>query len=357
MEIEEYQLITGRLHDQHFRHRNFDRVYRLVEALAKLSGPGTVVMVVGPTKVGKSHMSHRLFADLAKSMDHEGGNVPVAWIETTNAVGGFFSLLELTRALLDAYAHPIFRTPDLTRPDADLGLRFQLSEPKLRPIVEECMRRRMARVLILDEAHHCLKVKATDSRTRILDSLKCLGNTTGVVLVMFGGYELLQYGLESAHFDGRLCIVRLDRYTDSKADVKQFNRILASLDRILPLQPGHSLLSLSTQLRHGACGAGGLIIKWAEAAVAQLAAEGGRFLKPRHFESSKLVGQIAKILEDIRLGDQLFERLTLERADWLADMDKTLRNQMKNDELVVPAGTNRTRRPFVRKPARDSLAE
>lgn len=353
MEFEFYEQVKMRLHAQHFPHRNYDAVYRVVEALAKLSGPGTVVMVVGPTKVGKSHMSRQLYANLVKSMTSENGSVPVAMVETTNAVGGFFSLLQLTRALLDVYAHPIFHTPDLTRPDADLGLRFQLSEPKLRPIVEECMRRRGALILVLDEAHHCLKVKGEEHRIRILDSLKCLGNVTGIVLVMFGGYELLKYGLDSAHFNGRLRIVRLDRYTDSKPDVKQFDRLLASLDEIVPMRPGDSLLSMASQLQHGSCGAGGLMIDWAEAAVAQLAAEGGRFLKPRHFESSKLVGQMATIMEDTRLGDQLYERLTLEKADLLADWDIKIRKELTKEDL--PAPTKAKRRPFVRNPARDPI--
>jgi len=155
-------------------------------------GGFTQVLVYGPTGVGKSTVIRRI-AERLGTQPRVGAKParPVIVIETPAP----FSLPEWYMNVLIALDEWViedrhYRDVQEARAGRGRGAKPAEDAPALRLAVEEALKAREVRALIFDEAQHLLGSGKTDDLRRQWDWLKSLSNTTNVLHILIGPYEL-----------------------------------------------------------------------------------------------------------------------------------------------------------------------
>lgn len=316
-------------------HKHFRIAYKRSYNQAALAPPGQVIAIVGPTRVGKTTLGRRLAAELVKSLpDRLDRSIPLIRIEAATTNQGKLSTKHLNLRCLQELADPVNR-------GERAGFRRNQSETHLRIQLENCIRYRETAYLIIDEAHHLLRTPSHMRAADVLDTLKCLGNSTGLIIILLGGYELLQSCFSSAHLNGRLTVIDFQPYTASADSAREMDRIFVTLDELLPFAEGSSLLGNRDYFFSGSLGCLGLLIKWTINALAEMQALDEHVLRIKHFEVTRLVEQMRPIREEIELGQRLLSSLRSVPQTPPLDPIPTLNKAKKN------------RRPGSRKPHRD----
>lgn len=326
------------LHTLDIPHPHYERVERQLYTQLSMGAPGSVILLVGPTRVGKSRLIRRVADQLITGII-ENDDKPIAAIEAATTVDGRFSMRHLTLRALEELAHPLVDVHGLT-------LRMRESETQLRIKLEKAIRFRKTRFLIVDEAHHMLRTNRARVAADALDSLKCLANTTGLVLLLAGGYELFSAGLTSAHLNGRMRVIEFGRYRNEGQDQRDFLGIMNGLDAYLPWRSGQSLLAHVEFMQLGTLGCLGLLLQWINAALCEMAACGERRLDIAHFGETRFEEQIRTIAQEIEAGEFAMKKLRV-----------TKRVATAGHVVAATSSKSARRRPFTRKPKRDKVGQ
>jgi len=326
------------LHTLDIPHPHYTRVESQLFAQLSMGAPGSVVQLIGPTRVGKSRLIKRVAEQLVID-EVENDDKPVVTIEAATTLDGRFSMKHFTMRALEELAHPLVDAH--SRP-----LRKSQSETHLRMDLEKAIHFRKTRYLIVDEAHHMLRTNRARVAADALDSLKCLANTTGAVLLLAGGYELFTAGLASAQLNGRMRVIEFGRYRNEGQDERDFLGIMNGLDAHLPWRSGQSLLAHAQFIQLGTLGCLGLLLQWVNAALCEMAACGEERLDLAHFEETRFEEQTRIIAQEIEAGEHAMRKL----------------HQSKRATDVAHATTTKSprparRRPFTRKPKRDKVGQ
>lgn len=330
-----------RIRRDNFMHPRFAEAYQRTQAHAVFGQPGTVVMVLGATRVGKTTLSRLLEVNLTREVSGHLTEIPLIRLEAATTDQGFMSSKYLCLRMLQALKHPFYEGEGY-KP------RWSDSETTLRTQIDRALRSRSTKYIFIDEAHHLLRNKNLRNIGAALDSLKCLANEAGVILVLFGGYELLRTCFESAHLNGRSTIIDFRNYQINDEDVATYDAILSSIDPYLPWQKGHSLIKHRQLIYAGTMGCYGLLIHWISAAIADMAANGAKTLQLEHFIATKLQEQLIPIQEDIEMGARLMHKLDAKL--WTPPSIPQATN-------VLTTRARRVRKPGVRNPHRDPVGK
>ena len=85
------------------RHRIYDDVYGKVRSLLTFAADSTIILVLGPSKTGKSYLMNHLFEDYPSTDD----KIPAIATDAV-ALSSSFSMLHLTYRYLGKLRHPKF---------------------------------------------------------------------------------------------------------------------------------------------------------------------------------------------------------------------------------------------------------
>jgi len=330
------QPIVSKLRSTVVPHPNFVLTHDRLFNLSAIAQPGSVIVVVGPTRVGKTYLSHELIKNLVDPKKQNGSStVPIARIEASTTDNGFISTRYILLQFLRAIRHPFYV-------DGGPIVRMRDTESTLRRQTVAGLSARGTEYLIVDEAHHLLRTKSTRSAEGVLDSVKCLGNETGCIVIVIGGYELLKYLFHSAHLNGRMTVLEFSNYGVDADDLREFDRLLVTLDEWLPWARGFSLYHFRDHIYEGSLGCYGQLVHWSLSALAEMQSQNCQRLKLRHFLATRRLEQVQTIKNDIELGKSLLADFTLKRD--------------KHEQAAVPVQSPiRRGKPFHRRPARDPV--
>jgi len=347
MNLATARVLCKRLRALKITHREYKRVRDLSFSLAALAAEGSVIMIVGPTRVGKSQVGREL-ADMLTKFEpgRHPREIPLVSVEATTADNGYFSTKHFTIRALHEIHHPIFGA--MGDPDSPEGYspRVRDSETLMRIALERGMEARSTRFLIIDEAHHILRRKGNQRAPDILDSIKSLANTSKLVVILIGGYELLSAGLTSAHINGRLKIIHFPRYKYTREDLAEFDRVLKTISKLLPFPKGETLLDIRDSIYRGTFGNVGQVFEWNEAAIAAMVAEKKEFLERGHYQGTRYLNQLTEIKKDIEVGESALKQVIVQK------------NLVVSAPKLQPVekATTGSRKPFKRKLTRDVVA-
>jgi len=145
--------------------------------------PGTMVLVIGPSRVGKTTLIHlleeRLLAKTKALMMSDPSFIPFASISAPESDPSRFEWIEYYRAVLRALHDPFVD-----------GKIARIRTRELREAMETALLERKPLAIIVDEAHH-LAAAASGSRLQSqLNHLKHFENTTGASHILVGTYEM-----------------------------------------------------------------------------------------------------------------------------------------------------------------------
>lgn len=203
---------------------------------ASVRRPGTMVLVIGPSRVGKTTLvrmlEEQLLAKGKALMASDPSFIPFASILAAEPGTSRFEWAEYYRAVLRALHDPFVD-----------GKVARIRTRELREATETALLERKPLAIIVDEAHH-LAAAASGSRLQSqLNHLKHFENTTGASHVLVGTYEMRPFRKVNAQLACRSVDVHFPRYdaTDDK-DAQVFQSVVWALQRQLPVEQEPPLL-------------------------------------------------------------------------------------------------------------------
>ncbi len=192
--------------------------------------PGTMVLVIGPARVGKTTLIHlleeRLLAYAAARMRTDPHFIPFASITAPEAGSGRFDWIDFYRPVLRQLGNPFVDSP--THP---------IRARQMREATEAAYLERKPLAIIVDEAHHLAEASRMSRLQSQLNHLKNFENTTGVSHILVGTYEMRPFRKVNPQLALRSIDVHFPRYDMSKEkDCLIFKSILWALQRQLPVE-------------------------------------------------------------------------------------------------------------------------
>ncbi len=191
---------------------------------------GTMVLVIGPMRVGKTTLirllEHALLRRSSDRMRSSPDHRPFVSVSATGPGSGRFDWVDYYTAVLRQVNNPF-----LDRKPSAMRIR------DLREAMEEALIQHHPYAVIVDEAHHLAKAAHGRTLQDQLDHLKYLENRTGVCHVLVGTYEMRRFRTVTPQLAGRSVDVHFRRYdATKKEDREEFRSVLWALQRQLPLE-------------------------------------------------------------------------------------------------------------------------
>lgn len=192
--------------------------------------PGTMVLVIGPSRVGKTTLIHlleeRLLARTKALMLSDPSFIPFASILAAGSGTNRFEWIEYYRAVLRALQDPFVD-----------GKVARIRTRELREAMETALKERKPLAIIVDEAHHLAEAARGSRLQSQLNHLKHFENAAGVSHILVGTYEMRPFRKANAQLACRSIDVHFSRYDASiDADAQVFQSVVWALQRQLPVE-------------------------------------------------------------------------------------------------------------------------
>lgn len=306
---------------------------------ASVRRPGTMLLVIGPSRVGKTTLIHlleeRLRALSREQMAHDASFIPFASVLAAGPEAGHFDWREYYRAVLRSLQDPFVD-----------GKIARIRARELREAMETALIERKLLAIIVDEAHHLAKAASGRRLQDQLDHLKHFENLTGVSHVLVGTYEMRPFRRVNPQLACRSVDVHFPRYDASKEeDAQVFQSVLWALQRQLPVEQEPHLVDQWEFLYARSIGCIGLLKMHLNRALHLALTEGTKTVTLVHLRKTAMPE--AKV--ELALHNALESEAELTEADGADERLLTLLG-LRERENAVPAQAKRKGQSSSRKP-------
>lgn len=345
-------------------HRHFtDRHDRLME-LIQLNSEKRLLVVTGPTGVGKSTLLAQIKASVTKLAAVEMAQDPevIAFGGCSVKAHGqtAFSWKDTYIQNLRSLQHPFADSDSPRKKSTSQDVIFKkispaaahsISNDRYFRKVEKAIKHRRPKAILLDEAHHLLRVGSSQSLLNQLEHLKYMADETRTPHVLFGTYELIRLlDLDSAVVRRREAI-HFCRYpfdpVDAENSLEPFAEVVAIFDRDLAEFTDVDLLNEVPYLYQGSIGCVGVLRQWLFEAYSEASSKRIKITKELLTKKALKAGDKRTMLNDIFAGEKYF-------ADQLEGEDEYLRLLGFHEQASVnPPKLSRKPKPGRRKPHND----
>jgi energy-coupling factor transporter ATP-binding protein EcfA2 len=290
---------------------------QLLEAIME-SPPNSIVIVLGPTGVGKTTLLAKirqlLGATAAGEAPAEPACLAVVAMEATPPESRTFSwrshfkrlLLEMNDPLVDCKrrVHAADRAPQMMAAyPNDRGVTADYHYA-----VEQALRYRRPSAVLIDEAQHLFALASGRSLEDQFNVVKALANRCNTVHVLCGTYDLLRIRNLSGQLSRRSIDIHLPRYDVAKvADRRTFGKILQTFAEQMPLPEQPDLTRHWEYLYERSIGCVGILKDWLVKAFSTAVRRSAPTLSLKHLEKYALsVSQCDRLIEEATRGEAQF---------------------------------------------------
>ncbi len=322
---------------------------------ASVRRPGTMVLLIGPSRVGKTTLirllEERLLALSKAYMQASPSFIPFASILAAGAGTNRFEWAEYYRAVLRALHDPFVD-----------GKVARIRARELREAMETALCERQPLAIIVDEAHHLAEAARGSRLQSQLNHLKHFENATGVSHILVGTYEMRPFRKVNAQLACRSVDVHFPRYDAAiDADAQVFQSIVWALQRQLPVEQEPALIEHWEFLYARSIGCVGLLKMHLNRALNLALAEQARTVQLSHLRKTALPearveAALRNALEseaELTESDGADERLLALLG--LRGSRTTKQSEVKTEELS--SSLKKQNQPGKRSPGRDATGQ
>lgn len=372
---------------QSIKHARLVDCYQQLQQIHMKPDGERVILLVGPTGVGKSKLLERIHNDCqmhyAVEMDQDTGFIPSLFMKlpspTPRLTGrSDFDWKDTFIRLLESGNEVLIRRKVIPKAKIELDGEIitdvhSLVGSELRRSIEKFVQFRHIRQVMLDEAGHIFVADSGKNYHLHFELLKSMAIAFQRPLILSGSYDLLKATELNGQLARRIEIIHFQRYThdDFDTDKNHYgqsfgNAVFTLLERI-PIPKEDGLLDRLDYFLMKSLGCIGILKEWLERALALALQEVNPILSKKVLEKSALSNKrLIKILREIKLGEETLEdvkdqelarELGLEATPSLSQDFGTARNsdQTKEDKKATTKPTVKKRRVGIRNPGRDPV--
>jgi AAA domain len=321
---------------------------------------GKMVLVIGPTRVGKTtlirELEKRLLERAKERMLLDPSIIPYATINIPSS--GRFEWIDYYKAVLRAIGDPFI--------DRRIN---SLRGRDFREAMEVALIQRKPYAVIVDEAQHLAKAARGSSLQEQLDQLKYFENVTGVSHVLVGTYEMRPFRRINAQLACRSIDVHFPRYDATEDDGRAlFKRTLWALQRQLPLEEEPQLVENHWELLYAhSIGCIGQLKMHLNEALALALTEGAKTITKEHLIATALTeDRVTLAFETALKGEgDLFEAKganeRLIKMIWDAKREQMplakeeVGDQENSPDQQIKSSRTKRKKPGNRLPNRDTI--
>ncbi|PTL35293.1 hypothetical protein CLG94_10320 [Candidatus Methylomirabilis limnetica] len=349
---------------------------RLLAAIRELE-PNSLVLVLGPTGVGKTTLKNGIEKELTKGLQEamvtDPGRMPFISVEAVAPESGNFNWRDYFRRLLLQGAEPLVdhkRKGSLTEeegmPVLPLIPGTRRTGAEYQHAVEQLLRCRRPEAVLIDEAQHLAIMVSGRKLSDQLDVIKSLANRSSTPHVLFGTYGLLPFRNLSGQLSRRSLDIHLPRYrADDSRQWEIFLHVLRDFESQLPLRERPDLVQHADFLYERSIGLVGVVKNWLLRTLAPALEAGKTTLTLRDLERHVLsVPQCQKILSEALNGEDQMAESAAERArlrttlgldtNHTGAQPRTTEGATQNGSKAAAARATKLR-PGRRRPKRDEI--
>ena len=316
---------------------------------------GTMVLVIGPSRVGKTTLirllEERLTSMKQAQMQASPSFIPFASILAEGAGTNRFEWTEYYRAVLRALHDPFVD-----------GKVARIRVRELREAMKTALIERKPLAVIVDEAHHLAEAARGSRLQSQLNHLKHFENATGVSHILVGTYEMRPFRKVNAQLACRSVDVHFPRYDATIASESQvFQSIVWALQRQLPVEQEPALVEHWEFLYARSIGCIGLLKTHLNRALSLALTEQAKTVTLLHLRKTAM----PEARVEAALRNALESEAELTEADGADERLLTLLG-MRGSRDAEPPKTktdkpspsgNRQNRPGKRSPSRDATGQ
>lgn len=338
---------------------------RAVASLRCAAGP-KVMVITGPTGVGKTTIGRRLYREIQKIHADEANIdksiVPVIGVNAAPPVGASFNWRDFYARVLQANKdilldHKISLTGQ-TEMFTHEG--YEVNEgadaDKLRRALESSIAHRKTRYLFIDEAHHILMVKDQGRLEFQFEMLKSLTIESDITIVLMGTYDLLDIRDYSGQLVRRSEILHMGRYDPNlPEDRTEFASTMEALLTRMPLKIKPDLANDVEYVFTKSAGCIGILKEWLTRTYGH-ALELGMDTFDKAFAAQFALDNkgLRTIVEEALTGEMKIADEPYERITQLLVEGNRFTSRFSTPDVVKPKAANRKPgRVGTRKPVRD----
>ena len=297
-------------------HPMLEKTYEALRRAIRNAMPGAIIMVYGPTGVGKTTLleglNRHLMETVLAEMKEDRGRFPVIYTRTVGTEKDKFEWKDFFRRLLIDLDEPaVDRKVDMRKWEHHEFNRRLINDHKtsgsqFRYAAEQALKHRRPLALLVDEAQHIGIVGSGQKLLNQLNVLKSVADTTKVPHVLCGTYELLPFRDLNGQLSRRSFDIHFPRYrADLPEQREAFINVAWTFQHHLPVAEMPDLTGVWDFLYERSIGCIGILKDWLSAALALSLEETSPSLTRAHLDATapataKCMRQLTEAVEGER---------------------------------------------------------
>jgi hypothetical protein len=330
-----------------------------------------IVFVCGPTGVGKDQLINKVTARLIelakpKLLSNEGC-IPVIKVEASAPDLGNFDFPKLWSSALKKMKEPIADNNNSYFDEAIINSGYEravlakIKKGDIREVLESALQYRQSSALIINEAHHLLRVSSGKKANWEVDVIKSLANKSQTPIVLVGTYDLTSFleDLDKSFTDQvnrRTSIVEFKRYSHNvKSQIEIFGNTIIQFLRHMPLEKtAETLVKQEFMYFYKyTLGCVGTLKYWLNSAYDLALQDQAITLTKKYLEETRISGhRCMGMLKSITDGEKKLAKI---QSDGDIDIALGINKEKKEEAKEPTSEIKKHTLPGTRKPKRDAV--